>query len=152
MITFRTEQTIARSPLDVWTYAADIRRHGEWMTVTDARVVSGDGTAAGARGRERVRLGPFRWDVEFEVAEAEPGRRIVWRGLGGAPFRMEVSLDLEPVAPASTHATYAGSIQMHGPWRLLAPLVAMEGSAGPTRELRRLKDMVESGRADMPSR
>ena len=46
------------------------------MTVTDARIVQGDGTQVGARGRERMRFGPFGWDVEFEVAEAEPGRRI----------------------------------------------------------------------------
>jgi uncharacterized protein YndB with AHSA1/START domain len=143
MIRFATEQTIARSALDVWTYAADITRHPEWMAVTNARVLRGEGTQAGARGRERVGFGPWQWDVELEVAEAEPGRRIVWKGLGGAPFQLEVALDLEPVGPSSTHATYLAAIQMRGLWRLLTPLVAMEGKAGPARELRRLKEQVE---------
>jgi len=143
MIRFETQQTIARSASDVWTYAADILRHPEWMAVTDALVLHGEGTQAGARGRERVGFGPFKWDVEFEVAEAQPGRRIVWRGLGGAPFQMEVSLDLEPVGSSSTRATYQAAIQMHGLWRVLTPLVAMEGKAGPTRELQRMKDVLE---------
>jgi uncharacterized membrane protein len=138
------EQTIARSAEDVWAYAADIVRHAEWMTVTDARVVRGDGTRVGARGRERMRFGPFGWDVEFEVADADPGRRIAWKSVSGAPFDLEVTLDLEPLGPASTKATYGADIRLHGLWRLLSPMVAMEANAGPVRELQRLKTQVEA--------
>ena len=151
MIRFATEQTIARSALDIWAYAADIVRHPEWMTVTDARVLRGDGTQVGARGRELYKFGPWTWDIEIEVAEAEPGRRIVWRGLGGAPFQMEFSLELEPVGSSSTLATYRAAIQMHGLWRLLTPLVAMEGKAGPARELERLKERMEAAPAMAPA-
>ena len=89
------------------------------MTVTDARVLEGPGTRAGARGRERMRFGPFGWDVEFEVAEATPGRRIVWKAVDGAPFDLAVSLDLEPLGPTSTRARYGADIRLHGLWRLL---------------------------------
>jgi uncharacterized protein YndB with AHSA1/START domain len=140
-------QTIARSAEDVWAYAADIVRHAEWMTVTDARIVSGQGTQAGARGRERMRFGPFGWDVEFEVVDATPGRRLAWRSISGAPFDLDVTLDLEPVDPGATKATYAADIRLHGAWRLLAPMVAMEASAGPARELGRLKMQVEAAPA-----
>lgn len=143
MSTFETKQTIDRSADDVWAYAADIRRHPDWMTVTDARVLDGPGTRAGARGRERMRFGPFGWDVEFEVAEATPGRRIVWKAVDGAPFDLAVSLDLEPVSPTSTRATYRADIRLRGLWRLLGPMVAMEGKAGPERELKRLKARLE---------
>ena len=143
MTRFATEQTIARPAADVWTYAADILRHPEWMTVTDARVIRGEGTMVGARGRERMRFGPFGWDVEFEVVEAEPGRRIVWESVAGAPFELRVALDLETVGQERTRATYGADIHLRGRWRLLAPMVAMEGRAGPERELRRLKDRVE---------
>ena len=143
MTRFVTEQTIARSADDVWAYAADIVRHPEWMTVTDARVLDGPGTRVGARGRERMRFGPFGWDVEFEVAEAAPGRRIVWRAVDGAPFDLAVSLDLEPVGPTSTRARYGADIRLHGLWRLLGPMVAIEGKVGPERELKRLKAQVE---------
>lgn len=143
MTRFVAEQTIARSADDVWAYAADIVRHTEWMTVADARIVHGEGTQVGARGRERMRFGPFGWDVEFEVAEATPGRRIVWKAVAGAPFDLAVSLDLEPIGPTSTKARYGADIRLRGLWRLLGPIVAMEGKAGPERELGRLKAQVE---------
>ena len=101
------------------------------MAVTDARIVRGDGTQAGSRGRERMRFGPFRWDVEFEVAEAVPGRRIVWQAIDGAPFDLAVSLDLAPVTGERTQATYAADIRLHGLWRVLAPMVAIDGKSGP---------------------
>lgn len=151
MSTFVAEQTIARSAQDVWTYAADIARHTEWMTITDAQVLAGPGTRVGARGRERMRFGPFVWDVEFEVAEAVPGRRIVWKSVAGAPFDLAVSLDLEPVGSTSTKATYGADIRLHGLWRLISPMVAMEGKAGPARELQRLKAQVEGASAVVPA-
>lgn len=144
MTRFVAEQTIARSAQDVWLYAADIVRHAEWMTVTDARITQGDGTRVGARGRERLRFGPFGWDVEFGVVEAEPGRRIVWKSVSGAPFDGEVALDLEPTGPASTKATYGSDIRLRGIWRLLSPMVAMEVKAGVRRELQQLKAQVEA--------
>ena len=143
MTRFVTEQTIARSAEAVWTYAADIRRHPDWMTITDPRITKGDGTQIGDRGRERMRFGPFAWDVEFEVAEATPGRRIVWKSVGGAPFDLAVSIDLEPMGPTSTKASYGADIRLHSLWRLIGPIVAMEGKAGPERELKRLKAQVE---------
>jgi uncharacterized membrane protein len=147
VITTKTEQVIERPAADVWAYAADIVRHPDWMSVTNAAVLHGTGSEVGSRGRERLALGPFKWDVEFEVAEAVPERRIVWHSVSGAPFDLEVSLDLEPTGPVATKATYGATIQPHGLWRLLSPLMAAEGKAGPERELRRLKENVEKGPA-----
>jgi len=143
MMTFQTQATIARPADEVWAFAADILRHPQWMAVTDARVLSGQGTQVGARGREGMKFGPFHWDVEFEVAEAERGSRIVWRALRGAPFRVDVELDLESTGPSSTRATYRSALQLRGLWRLLAPIVALEGRAGQARELQRLKELLE---------
>lgn len=144
MIRSQSEQMIERSADEVWTYAADVVRHPEWMGVTDAQLLQGSGIDVGSRGRERLVMGPFKWDVEFQVAEAVPGRRIAWRSVAGAPFDLEVALDLDPAGPMSTRARYGAAIQLHGLWRLLSPLVAMEAKAGPERELRRLKENVET--------
>jgi hypothetical protein len=150
MTTYEAQTQIARSAEEVWTYAADILRHTEWMSVADAHLLAGDGTQVGARGRERLLLGPFKWDVEFEVVEAEAGRRLLWRSRD-ARFDMEVGLDLEPSGPTSVRARYYGAAQMHGRWRLVAPLVAMEGSAGVKRELAQLKALVEGAPATIPA-
>ncbi|HET9346252.1 MAG TPA: SRPBCC family protein [Candidatus Limnocylindrales bacterium] len=151
MSRFVSEQTIARSAEDVWAYAADILRHPEWMAVTDARVVEGDGTRPGARGRERMRFGPFAWDVEIEVSDAVTGRRIAWKSVSGAPFDLEVALGLEPAGPATTKATYGADIRLHGLWRLLSPIVAMEAKSGSARELQRLKAQVEAAPTTAPA-
>jgi uncharacterized membrane protein len=144
MIKSQTEQMIERSAEEVWAYAADVVRHPDWMGVTNATVLSGNGSDVGSRGHERLTLGPFKRDVEFEVVEAVPGRRIVWRSVVGAAFELEVALDLDPAGPTSTRARYGAAIQPHGLWRLLTPLIAIEGKAGPERELRRLKANVET--------
>jgi uncharacterized protein YndB with AHSA1/START domain len=143
MANFEYTTTIERSPAEVWAYAADIGRHTEWMSVADAAVIDGSGTQAGSRGRESLRLGPFTWTMEFAVVEAEPARRLVWRATDDPRMDLEVGLDLEPVESGSTQATYRSAVQLRGRWRLLAPLVSMEGRAGVRRELLRLKANVE---------
>jgi hypothetical protein len=51
----------------------------------------------------------------------------------------------------STKATYAADIRLHGLWRLLSPIVAMEAKAGPARELQRLKTQVEAAAVMAPA-
>ena len=141
---FQSELTIARPAHEVWAYAADITRHPDWMSVTDAVVTSGDGSKVGARGFEGMSFGPFHFKVGFEVTEAEPGRRIRWQARGGAPFDGDTVLDLAPDSPSATRATYHTTLVLRGLWRLAAPLFKMEGRAALPRELRRLKDQVEN--------
>ena len=148
---FETEQIIERSADDVWSYAADIGRHPEWMSVTDATVTAGDGEHVGSKGRERVALGPIHYDMDFEVETAEPARRIRWRSLGGAPFDLAVQLDLAATGPSTTSATYRAEVRLRGLWRLAAPLLALEGREGPARELRRMKDVLEASAAIEPA-
>jgi uncharacterized membrane protein len=147
LITNETEATIDRSAQQAWAYAADILRHPDWMSVADARLIRGEGTKVGDRGRETLILGPFKWEIQFEVVEAVPGRRIVWRSVDDPRLDLEVGLDLEPAGDASTRATYHGAVKLHGRWRLLTPLMAVEASAGLRRELQRLKASLETAPA-----
>lgn len=152
MIHFRIDETIARPAHEIWAYAADILAHPTWMAVTDARILSGSSTQVGSRGRERLRVAGRRYDVELEVTAAEPGRRLAWRGVSGAPFDFELTLELEPVSDSETRASYIGSVQPTGLWRLLEPLIAVEARKGPAAELRRLKEIMESPMASEPAR
>jgi uncharacterized protein YndB with AHSA1/START domain len=143
---FKATATIARPPAAVWAYAADISRHADWMSVTDARAVQGDGSEVGSRGRARMVFGPFTWDTEFIVAEAEPGRRILWRSVDPRAD-MDFALELAADDRGATRATYSNAIQLRGRWRLLRPLLALEGAEALERELGRLKARVESAAA-----
>jgi hypothetical protein len=140
---FQATATIARPPATVWSYAADIAQHADWMSVKDARALEGDGSEVGARGRARMIFGPFTWDTEFMVAEAERGRRILWRSIDHRAD-MDFALDLATDDQGATCATYSNAIQLRGRWRLLTPLLALEGSEALGRELGRLKARVES--------
>lgn len=141
---FEAGTTIARPAEDIWKYAADIARHTEWMTVTDAQLTSGNGEQAGARGRETMKLGPMTITADLEVVEADPGRRLRWRALPSAPFALDVVLDLTPDGADATRATYRSTVGLRGLWRLAAPFIAMEGREGVKRELRLLKERVEA--------
>jgi hypothetical protein len=151
MITFETEQTIAASAEDVWSYAADIRRHPEWMGVANARLVSGTGNEVGARAIEQMKLGPRTIDVEFTVTESIPARRLRWTVAGRSPLRGDVTLELEPLAADRTRAVWSGSIGMNGAWRLLEPLMAREVKEGEAAELRRLKANLEAVSTPSPA-
>jgi uncharacterized membrane protein len=151
VIAFQTEQTIERNAHEVWSYAADIARHTEWMGVLDARLVSGQPTEIGARGVERMKLGPRTFDVGLEVSRSIRDRRIGWRMTGGSPFTGEVTLDLEPLGPDRTRAVWSGSIGLTGWWRLLEPLMAAEVKTGEAAELRRLKETIEAAPAIAPA-
>ena len=147
MIRFETEQTIDRPADDVWKYAADIRRHPEWMGVTDARIVQGTGMEVGARAIERIKMGPRTVDVELTVAESIPARRLRWTVAGRSPLTGDVTLDLEALAVDRTRAVWSGSMGMNGLWRLLEPLMAREVKEGEASELRRLKTNLEAAPA-----
>ena len=144
MVKFESEQQIARPADEVWAYAADIPRHPEWMGVADARIIDGRPTEAGARAVATMRLGPRRYQLEYVVARAEPGRRIAWSILGGGPLRGEVVLELDADATGGTRARYHGELHTTGAWRVLEPVLAGEIRSGEAMELRRLKTRLES--------
>jgi uncharacterized protein YndB with AHSA1/START domain len=143
MARFEAETTIRRPADEIWAYAADIRRHPDWMAASDARLDRGTGQALGDRGRERVALGPLKLDIPFEVAEAVPGRKLTWRAVDNPSLDWDVTLELEPIDAASTKTTYRAAVGLRGRWRLIAPIVAMEGKSGVKKELERLKAIVE---------
>ncbi|HEX9436184.1 MAG TPA: SRPBCC family protein [Candidatus Limnocylindria bacterium] len=144
MIEAKAQLIIERPADEIWAYAAQIHRHPEWMTVMSAEILEGTGSRVGDRGRERMRLGPWTTNAEFTVVAADPGRRISWRPGHGSPFTGDLTLDLEPLGPSRTRATYGGSFRMRGLLRLLEPLLASEARSGQAAELGKLKQAVES--------
>jgi uncharacterized membrane protein len=144
MVAFTSEQIIERSAAAVYDLAVDVLRHPQWMNVLDARLISGEPSTVGARASEHMRVGPRTYDIEFELTEADPGRRITWRVTRGGPFTGEVTLGLEPIEPDRTRATYAGRIDLKGLRRLIAPFMTNEIRAEEAGELVRLKALAEA--------
>ena len=76
MTTYEAQAEIARSADEVWGYAADILHHPEWMAVSPRPCCRGRHTGWCPRALDGWSSVRSRWDIEFEVAEAEPGRRL----------------------------------------------------------------------------
>jgi uncharacterized protein YndB with AHSA1/START domain len=150
MISTRFETTIARPPDEVWAYAADLRRHPEWMGIRDAELVSGDPTVVGAVGRESMRIGPRTYELTLTVGAAVPGRLITWRFGGAAPLEGEARLELEPI-DTGTRATWSSDIRLRGLWRLAQPLLAAEVRSGEAAELEKLKAILEARSDTLPA-
>jgi uncharacterized membrane protein len=144
MTTWRFEETIDRPADAIWSLAADVGRHIDWMGAAGT-MLSGVPDQAGSRVGYVYRMGPMSFDAIMEVSVAEPGRRIAWRIVDGAPFTAQYTLELDALSPSTTRATWSGSLQPRGLWRLLTPLFAMEAREGEARELRKLKALAEAG-------
>ena len=121
MIPFTSTTTIARTAADIWATAADVARHAEWMDITESVIVEGDGVSPGSRARQAMRLGPVSLRYELEVADAEPGRRIGWRTVGGGSLRADAYLELEALSADVTRVTWAGEMGFRGPCGCWSP-------------------------------
>ena len=145
MAKIEAEMTIARPADEVWAVAADTLRHPRWMTVESAEALKGDGSHEGDRGRERARMGPMKFESEFTVSEAVPGRRITWRVDSGPPYDGRFFLELTPIDASTSRARYGAELRMKGLMRLLAPFMGGEAKSEIANELAKLKAVVESG-------
>jgi uncharacterized membrane protein len=108
MIEVRAQLTIDRPVDQVWSYAAEIARHPEWMTVTSAECLPGTGSQIGDRGRERIRFRSWASNAGLTVVAPDPGRRIAWRPGKGPPFtgdRASVLIGNHKNMPLARHAT-----------------------------------------------
>ena len=143
MIPFTSTTTIARAADDIWAAATDVARHPEWMSITESVLVQGDGVSPGSRARQAMRLGPVSLRYELEVADADPGRLIGWRTVGGGSLRADTRLELEQLSDDETRVTWAGEMGFRGLLRLIEPLIAAEARAGEARELERLRSLLE---------
>lgn len=134
---------IAVDPSVVWTAAADLESHAEWMA--DARSVEVEGPVrrgVGTRLRVVTQLGPFRTLDLIEVTDWEEGSRIGVRHRG--LVRGEGSFGLARV-PGGTRFVWTERLAF--PWYLGGSLTAW--LAAPVlrwvwrRNLRNLKQRLE---------
>jgi|FLYL01.1.fsa_nt_gi carbon monoxide dehydrogenase subunit G len=135
---------IAVDPAVVWTAAADLESHAEWMA--DARSVEVEGPVrrgVGTRLRVVTQLGPFRTLDLIEVTDWEEGSRIGVRHRG--LVRGEGSFRLAPT-PGGTRFTWTERLAF--PWYLGGQVTAW--LAAPMlrwvwrRNLRNLKQRLEA--------
>ena len=138
------EVAIAAEPGRVWTVMTDPSREGRWMrAVRRAEFVGQAGYEPGARMRRSGRFLGKRMEWESEIAECEPDRRIVFRHIAGS-LRGESRWEIMRSAGGCTvRLTTEGPLPAG--LGFLRPLAEMGARMALRGDLRRLKNLVESG-------
>lgn len=141
MIRYSSSHTINRPPAVVFDALLDPARYGEW-TEMQGSTWDGDGPVrVGTTGSFRMPSGPFAGALRMEVVELQPDRRFVAR-VTHPKFDWISTTDLEADGDM-TRMTYAGEIRFRGVQRLLEPFIRGEISRGESKEVERLKALLE---------
>lgn len=91
-----TSVEIARPPGEVFAYATDPSRFGEWQAGVVSGHIEGDGVpAVGDRCVMTRRLGGAKRTVTSQITAMDPPAMWAIRGLDG-PIRAEVKVSVEP--------------------------------------------------------
>lgn len=142
MITMAAEVTIDRPAEQVFDYLADLgnlaTRQGN---VVQATVTTPGPVRVGTEYTQTMRMGPSTVDGRCRITAFEPGRLLCFV-LESRMLSCAAQLRLER-ADGGTRLSSTGTGQLHGPWRLLTPMVQRQVARESEREVARIKADVE---------
>jgi uncharacterized membrane protein len=141
-----TETTIDR-PVDVVSaYAGDPSNAPEWyVNIESATWRTEPPVRVGSQVEFTARFLGRRLTYTYEVVELVPGERLVMRTAEG-PFPMETTYTWAP-AGEGTRMALRNRGEPAGFSRLMAPLMVPAMRRANTKDLARLKALLESGQA-----
>jgi uncharacterized membrane protein len=146
-----TETVIARPRAEVAAYAGDIDattawyeniKRVEWRTAPPLGVGSRVAFVAEFLGRTL--------EYTYEITELVPGERLVMRTAEG-PFPMETTYAWSDAGDGATRMTLRNRGEPAGFKRVAAPLMARAMRRANTKDLARLKEILERGGAQPAS-
>jgi uncharacterized protein YndB with AHSA1/START domain len=142
MLTYQSQVVVNRPPDRVFRYLVEPERQALWSDVPMRPLTEGP-LGPGSRIEVTFGMGPMKATVGLEFTAVEPGRRLVWRSFSG-PIRWAGEYRLTP-SDGGTTVSQEGELVFTGLWRLVEPLAGAEIKSGETKELERLKVVVEAG-------
>lgn len=138
---------IPAPPEVVWDLVMDPERLGEWVTI-HRRLLHADAgvPSVGFRMDQRIHMRGVTLEVDWRLAECEPGTRALWEGRGPARSRARTEYRLSP-ARAGTRFDYHN--EFHAPLGPLGAIVSRALVGGmPEREARRSLERLRALLAD----
>ncbi len=140
------ETVIARPRPEVAAYAADPTHAPEWyVNIVSVRWLTPPPAQVGSRMDFVARFLGRRIAYTYEVAELVPGERLVMRTADG-PFPMQTTYTWTDVA-AGTRMTLQNQGEPSGFARITAPVLERAMVRATTKDLARLKSILEAGPA-----
>jgi uncharacterized protein YndB with AHSA1/START domain len=143
----RSEIRIARSPQVVWRWLEDKDKFAQWVSWV---VKVEDSGPEGVGHRRRVTMRDANnnnqeMTLEFETTTFEAGRRVSERVLPGNGFSGQLTYTLEADgAQGSVLRTKSEWIYEGLMFQLLEPLITPSAQEKETKDLARLKELVEA--------
>ena len=139
------EVTVSRPPGEVFPYATDPSRFGEWQSGVVSGHIEGDGpTRVGSRCVMTRRVGGMVRTSVSEVTQVKPPLAWAVHGIDG-PVRADVSVTVDAVnGGAGSHVTIRVDFRGHGAGVILLPLVLRQARKEVPRSCRNLKRRLET--------
>jgi uncharacterized protein YndB with AHSA1/START domain len=106
---------IGASPESVYEVVMDPRRLDEWVTIHDHLVDAPEGgLRQGSELIQCLKLAGRRFNVHWEVVEADRPNRVVWEGRGPVHSRAQVVYELQPNGDEGTKFSYINEYNLPG--------------------------------------
>ncbi|MCY4617316.1 MAG: SRPBCC family protein [Chloroflexi bacterium] len=141
--------TIARDTADVWAYVSDVTNQDHWVDgMSDSEIVGNGSIGRGTQIRGTYTYGGGSAPVLMTVTEFREGKRLaIDASEGPFPFSGLLSLEQAGGETVVTNSMTAGSdhIVTSIMFTLLRPVMEMMMGRQLRKELRQLKDILESG-------
>jgi uncharacterized protein YndB with AHSA1/START domain len=141
-----SEVDVAWPPEEVFRYATDPSRFGEWQSGVVSAHIDPDGPqAVGSRCVMTRRIGGSDRTSISEITELSPPRMWVIRGIDG-PIRADVAVIVDPRQDGTqAHVTIQVDFQGRGMGKLLVPMVIREAHKEVSESCQQLKSRLETG-------
>jgi len=145
-----TAVEIARPRAEVAAYATDPDTAPSWYeNIKGVEWLSSRPLAVGSRVAFRAEFMGRRLTYTYQVRELIPGERLVMATSAG-PFPMETSYGWEDTASGGTRMTLRNRGEPSGFSKIAAPVLAAAMRRANRKDLRRLKEILESRSARPP--
>ena len=138
------EAVIERPVEEVAAYAGDPSHAPEWYAnIRSVRWQTQPPVAVGSRMEFVAHFLGRRLAYTYEITELEPGRRLVMRTAQG-PFPMETTYEWSPTDGGGALMRLRNRGEPAGFGRVAAPMMAAAVRRNTTKDLARLKHLLES--------
>ena len=137
---------IEAPPERVYDLVMDPRRLADWVTIHVGLKEAPRGELReGSELVQCLKLAGRRFDVHWEVVQAEKPRRVVWEGKGPVYSRAKVVYDFDPDGNGKTCFSYTNEYSMPGGplGRIAASALRGTSQRESERSLEKLKRIVE---------
>jgi hypothetical protein len=140
----QTQIEILRPCHEVAAFAADPDNATAWyQNITSVEWVTQPPLNVGSRVAFTAHFLGRRLAYTYEIAELEPGARLVMRTKDG-PFPMETTYTWKPTPTGATRMTLRNRGEPRGFSKIAAPFIAPAMRRANTNDLRNLKALLEA--------